>query len=137
MEDLLNLTKRIEITDILKTLKFGFEKNKENLPINIHYPRDNGYYESDEEMINYGNYQSDEEILDWMKYFWKQSLHFERGICYTFDGVAITLNQTGNGIIATMDRKATSLSMYKGEMLSLDVTFDVSFDNFHYTCNFL
>ena len=133
MEDLLNVTKMIEITDILKKLKFGFEKNKENLPINIQY-----HHESDEQiLINYGNYQSDEEILDWMKYFWKQSLHFERGICYTFDGVAITLNQTGNGIIATMDRKATSKSMYKGDILSLDVTFDVSFDNFHYIYNLM
>ena len=135
MEDLLNVTKIIEITDILKRFKFGFERNKENLPINIQWRYN---YEIDEEiLINYGNYQSDEEILDWMKYFWKQSLHFERGICYTFDGVAITLNQTGNGIIATMDRKATSKSMYNGDMLSLDVTFDVSFDNFHYVCNLL
>ena len=127
----------IEITDILKKLKFGFEKNEENLPINIQYPINMDYEKYGDKLINYGNYRSDEEILDWMKYFWKQSLHFERGICYTFDGVAITLNQTGSGIIATMDRKATSKSMYKGDMLSLDVTFDVSFDNFHYTtCNF-
>ena len=126
MEDLLNVMKMIEIKDILTAFKFGFENE---YPISIN--------DFEDVLINIGNYQGDEEILNWMKYFWKQSLHFERGICYTFDGVAITLNQTGNGIIATMDRKATSKSIYKGDILSLDVTFDVSFDNFHYTCNLL
>ena len=127
MEDLLNVTKMIEIKDILTAFMFGFE---DEYPISIND------FEFEDVLINVGNYQGDEEILDWMKYFWKPSLHFERGICYTFDDVAIILNQTGNDIIATESREAMSKSRYKGTMLSLHLTFNVSFGKFHCICNF-
>ena len=71
-----------------------------------------------------------------MKYIWKPSLQFQRGLCYTFDDVAILLNQTDNDIIATESREAMSKSRYKGTMLSLHLTFNVSFGKFHYICNF-
>ena len=92
----------IEITDIVNTLSFGFENHMGTHSI-IEYPIDILSYEDVSK--NNGNYKGNEEILDWMKYFWKPSLHFERGLCYTFDGVAITLNQTNNNVIATMARK--------------------------------
>ena len=120
IEDLLNVIKMIEITDILHEFKFGFEKSQ-RYPIEI-TRINNG-------TRNEGNYQGGKEILDWLKYFWKPSLHFERGICYTFDGVAIILNPRGKGIIATMAKEAMSKAMYKGSMLSLELIFDVSFNS--------
>ena len=125
IEDLLNVVKMIEITDILHGFRYGFEKTKKSEnPIDISRVQ-NG-------TKNRGNYQGGEEILDWFKYFWKPSLHFERGICYSFDGVAIRLNQTSNEVFATMAKEAMSKSGNKGSMLSLSLSFDVSLDKFHY-----
>ena len=122
IEDLLNVVKIIEITDILHGFRFGFEKTQtfEN-PIEIET--------IENKTRNKGNYQGGEEILDWLKYFWKPSLHFEKGICYTFDGLAIILNPRGKGIIATMAKEAMSKAMYKGSMLTLELIFDVSFSS--------
>ena len=125
----------IEISDILYDFKFGFEKKGERkYPIDIqrrYVFRDLGWIHE-----NHGNYKGEGEILDWMKYIWKPSLQFQRGLCYTFDDVAILLNQTDNDIIATESREAMSKSRYKGTMLSLHLTFNVSFGKFHYICNF-
>ena len=123
IEDLLNVAKMIEITDILHSFKFGFEKTKkfEN-PIDI-------LRNEDKTVRNQGNYRSNEKILDWLKHFWKPSLHFERGICYTFDGIAIKLNSTGKGVIATNAKDTMSKSMYKGNMLTLGLYFNVSFNS--------
>ena len=124
IEDLINVAKMIEITDILSNFMFGFEIDLQQ----FEYPIQVASYSSSE---NFGNYQGDEEkILDWFKYLWKPSLHFERGICYTFDGIAITLNQTDNGIIATKAKEAMSKAMYKGALLNLKMTFDVSLNTY-------
>ena len=113
----------IEITDILHGLRFGFENTlKFENAINI--------VRIENKTTNKGNFQGGEEILNWFEYFWKPSLHFERGICYTFDGLAITLNPTGKGIIATMAKEAMSKAMYKGSMLTLNMIFDVSCNNY-------
>ena len=104
----------------MHSFKFGFGKTKkfEN-PIDI-------LRNEDKTVRNQGNYRSNENILDWLKHFWKPSLHFERGICYTFDGMAITLNQTDNGIIATKAKETMSKAMYKGALLKFEMNFDVS-----------
>ena len=124
IEDLLNVAKMIEITDIVREFKFGFEKSALEYEYPIRVGTFNGH------QINYGNYQGDKEkILDWFKYFWKPSLHFERGICYTFDGIAIKLNSTGKGVIATNAKDTMSRSMYRGNMLTLGLYFNVSFNS--------
>ena len=120
IEDLLDVAKTIDITDILTALSFGFEETVQ-FPVNIR--------KFGQKFLNFGNFKVDGvEKLDLFKRLWTPSLHFERGICYTFDNIAITLNHSGSDIIATMSKDEMSKSVHKGSLLEVGLEFDVSFE---------
>ena len=97
---MLNVAKMIESKDILRGSQFGFENSLDDI---YEYPIDTN--------SDIGN-------------LWKPSMHFTKGLCYTFNSIAITANQTGD-IIAN-NKTMMSTSKFKGNMLQLKLYFEVT-----------
>ena len=87
VEDVLHVSKLLEIHDILKSFIFA-KGNDKNITV----------------------YELEEERIKLMNKYWKPTLHFERGFCYTFDPKL-------HGIFQANPEN----------LLSLDLSFDVSF----------
>ena len=86
LEDLLNITKKVEITDIVSWFMFA-EGNEKNITARS---------DNNKEMIL-------------MKELWEPTLHFERGLCYTFD-----------------PKLHGKFQADPDNLLSINITFDVS-----------
>ena len=86
LEDLLNITKKVEITDIVSLFMFA---------------------EGNEKYITARSDNNKDMIL--MKELWEPTLHFERGLCYTFD-----------------PKLHGKFQADPDNLLSINITFDVS-----------
>ena len=90
VEDLLDASKMISITDILSGFQFG----QTNLRNKI--------------MLGQNNLISD--VKEGLLYYWKPTLHYDNGFCYTFEP----------------KRNSKFPVLYKGELLSITLNFEVS-----------
>ena len=95
LQDFLNASEMLDITDILRGFKFGYRHHK---------------------ILSTDGILSKNTREKRLKEWWKPIIHFEKGLCYSFEPKSITSGQFGQDIPV----------YYGGDILHLELDFDVS-----------